>query len=169
LHPNIEAPARDVIDSHPDYLALHLRYTDRSLTAPTDQQIETGLDRLKQATGVSSLFVASDVPARRDQWIAWATAMGFAPWTIEHEPIERSDPRSAYPALIDWRVLGSARAMVYFAESSFAEEAVVAAGTYDVSIGLSASGARLRARGVSQLLSTGMSWPKRHFGKNARE
>jgi hypothetical protein len=169
LHPDIEVPARNVIDSHPAYLALHLRYTDRSLTAPTDRHIETGLNRLKQATGVSSLFVASDVLVRRDQWIARSTAMGFSPWTIEHEPIERSDPRSAHPALIDWRVLGSAQAMVYFAESSFAEEAVVAAGTYDLSCGLSASSTRLRARGVSELISTGMSWPKRHFGAKPRE
>lgn len=164
LHPDIEVPARDVIDSHPAYLALHLRYTDRSLTAPTDRQIETGLVRLTQATGVSSLFVASDVPARRDKWIARSTAMGFSPWTIQHEPIERSDPRSAHPALIDWRVLGSAQAVVYFAQSSFAQEAVVAAGTHATSIGLAASTSRVRLRGVRQVISAAAAWPIRKLG-----
>jgi hypothetical protein len=164
LHPDIEVPARDVIDSHPAYLALHLRYTDRSLTAPTDRQIVKALELLSQSSKVSSLFVASDVSDRRDQWITQASTLGFSPWTIDHDPVERSDPRSSYPALIDWRVLGSAQAMVYFAQSSFAQEAAVAAGTHDTSIDLTASTSRVRLRGVREVISAAAAWPVRKLG-----
>ncbi len=163
LQPDIEASATRALAEHLRFLALHLRYTDRSLQAPTDRQIAAALEELGTRSDASSLFIASDVPAKRDLWFTRAMAMGFSPWFIEHPGIDRSNPRSAHPALIDWRILGSADALVYFTESSFAHEAAVAAGNVDSSIGLSAHSARTRLRSAAQVVTSAATWPQRRF------
>ena len=161
LNPRIDEQAALAIEAAPIFSGLHLRYTDRSIEAPTDRQIMKALEQLGTSVDDTSLFIASDVPDKRDLWFARSGKMGFDPWTIEHEIIERSHPRSAQPALIDWRILGSARALVYFAESSFAHEAVVAAGSFDESIGLSAHPALSTARRLGQFSRSAVTWPRR--------
>jgi hypothetical protein len=69
---------------------------------------------------------------------------------------------SGQAALTDWRILTRAERLIYFAESTFAEEAAVASSGYDRSIALRASAVRstlLRARGLAQ---AAVSYPQRH-------
>jgi len=148
--------------AHPSYLALHLRYTDRSHQVPSKKYISQALETLASRTATRSLFIASDTAASRDEWAARSEAMGFEPWCVEHTVWDRSDERSAHPALIDWRILGGSEAMVYFEESSFAYEAAVATGSFDHSIGLSPSRFSGVQAGVTRSITAALTYPKRH-------
>jgi len=147
---------------HPSYLALHLRYTDRSHQVPSDRNISQALETLASKSKTRSLFIASDTANSRDQWATRSEGMGFEPWWVEHSVWDRSDPRSAHPALIDWRLLGGSEAMVYFSESSFAHEAAVASGAFDQSIGLSPHKLSSIRAGANQLFGSAISYPIRH-------
>lgn len=162
LHDDIEIAARSAIQQNTPYLALHLRYTDRSHQVPSKKQIAQALTQIQEATSTRSLFIASDTPAARDEWVSRAQDLGFQPWFIEHQIWDRADPRSSHPALIDWRVLGHAEALVYFNESSFAYEAAVASGNFERSIGLSPHKfSKVRASTHGLLLSAA-TYPRRH-------
>lgn len=163
FHPDIEQAARAIAQTHSAFLGLHLRYTDRSLTAPPQRSIERALIMMRQQTGLASLFIASDTLDKQEEWVRRARALDFDPWTSDYPNIDRDDPRSAHPALIDWRVLGAARALTYFSESSFAHEAVVAAGSHNVSVGLKAHPIRIRAREIQRFLGSGLQWSGRHI------
>ena len=168
LNDGIETPARTAIKNHTPYVALHLRYTDRSHQVPSKKQIESALLHLRDSTTTRSLFIASDTSAARDEWVKRAQTLGFSPWFIEHEVWDRADPRSSHPALIDWRVLGAAEALVYFNASSFAYEAAVASGHFEDSIGLSPHKlSKVRAT-VGEYMHAGLSYPKRRGWFGAR-
>jgi hypothetical protein len=162
LHPDIEGPAAEAAVTHDPFVGLHLRYSDRSHQAPMRKAIAPAVRELAQRTGASSVFVASDVRAERERWLAKARAMGLDPWSMDQGDYPRSDPRSATGALVDWRILTRSVGLVYFAESSFAEEAAVASAGLDVSIGLPASRAQaLFARGA-EYANAALTYPRRH-------
>ena len=52
--------------------------------------------------------------------------------------------------------------MVYFAESSFAEEAAVTTGNFDSSIGLRASKSRVLQVKAGEYVNALVSYPRRH-------
>ena len=161
LHPGIEEAAYEAMVSHPSFVALHLRYSDRSLESPWRRHIRPALQQVTRRSGLTSLFIAADTPSARQEWIQRARSMGLQPWSTTPPDVPRADPRSAWGALVDWRVLTRSAAMVYFAASSFAEEAAVAAGNVDVSIGLRASRNR-RAWMVSRQWSVAaLTYPQR--------
>ena len=112
--------------------------------------------------GLTSLFIASDTAKERLRWIAITREMGFAPWTVDPGSLLRGDASAAIGALIDWRILGGSQAMVYFAESSFAEEAAVATGNFDSSIGLRASSGRVLQVKAGEYVNALVSYPRRH-------
>ena len=137
LHEGIESSVRAALAEQPaPYFGLHLRYTDRSHQTPLPRDIRAALETTTAATGLSRVFVASDTALERDRWHREARAMGLEPWSIDHPALDREDPASAHAALIDWRLLGNAQRLVYFAESSYATEAAVAAGAWATSIAL---------------------------------
>lgn len=161
LHPEIERAAAVAAGRSP-YVGLHLRYSDRSTQTPWTRSIGPALERVASIAQTTSVFIASDFARERDRWTSRAEAMGLSPWSVDHGDFPRADPRSARGALVDWRILTRSDAMVYFAASSFAEEAAVASGHADVSIGLGASAARqrwMRGRQYGQALVT---YPRRH-------
>lgn len=131
-HPDIHDRWSSIREAHPEpFAALHLRYTDRILQAPSDRDITAALERLRDVSPVRSLFIASDTPEAATRWSESAATMGFTPWTVDHPVMDRRDPRSAHGAIIDWILLGEAERLVYFGSSSFAVEAACAAGTTD--------------------------------------
>ena len=143
LHPDVESVVQSVVDADPSpYLGLHLRYTDRSHQAPFPRDIRRALARASGDTGVRRLFIASDSPAARARWHEEARALGLEPWSFAPGPAGISGPHAA---LIDWRLLGHARRLVYFSESSYAAEAAIASGTWDRSTGLGAHPVRSAA------------------------
>lgn len=137
LHEGIESGAREALTAHPaPYLGLHLRYTDRGHQAPLPRDIRAALESVAQETGLTHVFVASDTARERTRWHEEARSLGLEPWSVDHLVLDREDPASAHAALIDWRLLGHAQRLVYFAESSYATEAAVAAGAWATSIAL---------------------------------
>jgi hypothetical protein len=162
LHPDIEGPAAQAAAAHDPFVGLHLRYSDRSHQAPMRKAIAPAVQELVERTGASSVFVASDVRAERERWLAKARAMGLDPWSMDQGDYPRSDPRSATGALVDWRILTRSVGLVYFAESSFAEEAAVASAGLDVSIGLRASRTQAAWARGTEYANAALTYPRRH-------
>jgi hypothetical protein len=162
LHPDIERPAAEAAAAHDPFVGLHLRYSDRSHQAPMRRAIAPAVHELVQRTGASSIFVASDQRAERERWLAKARSLGLDPWSIDQGDYPRSDPRSATGALVDWRVLTRSVGLVYFAESSFAEEAAVASAGLDASIGLRASRAQAAWARGTEYANAALTYPRRH-------
>jgi len=145
------------------FIGLHLRYSDRSHQAPLRSAITQAVLSLTQSTGISRVFIASDTPSEIAKWRKILEQKGLKPWSIDHPDYSRSDPRSAYPALIDWRVLTYSQGMVYFSESSFGEEAAVASGRHEISIALQPSRRRALVLRCRKYFSAGISYPRRHW------
>ena len=158
----IEAAAADLLAGRQPFIALHLRYTDRAHQSPSDRAVRAALMRTARDSGLTSVFVAADSPRARDEWTATIRGLGLDPWSAEHTQFDRSTAGSEHAALVDWTMLGRAQRLVYFAESSFAEEAAVASGHRDVSIALPAEAVRsalVRARAYAEAART---YPRRH-------
>jgi len=150
FHPRIEERVAAARADHPEpYLALHLRHTDRALQAPSDSAVAAALAAAARESGLRSLFIAADTSEAGERWAARAAADGLEPWRVTPEALDRTDPRSAHGALVDWRLLGSAERLVYFAASSFASEAACAAGARERSIGLEPTALQVTRRRVS--------------------
>lgn len=162
LHPGIEERAADLVGHREKFVALHLRYSDRSLESPWRRQILPALRRVRDASGATDLFIASDSTKERSWWHERAQEEGFQSWSADAPDIPRSDPRSAWGALVDWRLLSRSRAMVYFAVSSFAEEASVASGHFSEGVGLSASATRRAWMQGRELVEAAVTYPRRH-------
>jgi hypothetical protein len=160
LHAQVEERAA-VASGHEPFAGLHLRYSDRSTQTPWRRAIAPAVRAVTSATGTSDLFVASDSGDERRRWTHEATKLGLRPWSADPGDFPRSDPRSALGALVDWRILTQSSAMVYFAASSFAEEAAVASGAFDAGVGLTASGARTAWVRAGQYLDAASTYPRR--------
>lgn len=168
LHEEIEGRVRDVTADRDPFLGLHLRYSDRSHQAPARRSIGRSLEGLAAATRHTSVFIASDASVERDRWRSRASSLGLAPWTAEAGSYPRSDPRSMQGALVDWRILGQAAAMVYFAESSFAEEACVAGDGFETSIALQPSPTQTALVRAREYSTAALTYPRRHGWPGAR-
>ena len=145
------------------YLGLHIRQTDRSSTAPRPRAIGAALDALAVETGLESLFIAADTEPAREEWRSIAASHGFTPWTSDAAAFDRTAVEAGIDALVDWIVLGHARAMVYSAASSFGEEAAVATGHADDCRALTASPTRRRLREARTELATIVRMPVRRW------
>lgn len=162
LHPEIDEMVAEYRDKHQRYLGLHLRYSDRNTQAPWSWQIEPQVRKLAAAMGVSDIFVASDSMAARDRWIRRLTRSGLSAWGTQPLSLNRREARSALGALVDWRLLAQSTGMVYFRESSFAEEACVASGATEASTALPASAMRGRLIVTRAYAHALVTYPLRH-------
>ena len=162
LHPAIEATAREQTHEHGSFLGLHLRYSDRNHQAPTIREINRALVQIWDRSQTNSLFVASDTPSARGSWMRRAKDLGLDAWSFDAQHYPRSDARGAHGALIDWRILGRSQSMVYFAASSFAEEAAVASGHYADSVGLATSVSRSVVVKGRRYVDSLLTYPWRH-------
>jgi hypothetical protein len=157
----VEEAAGHLVAEHGEFLALHLRYSDRSLESPWRSRIAPALRRLHEDFGMSSLFIASDTGRERDRWMARAPSLGLRPWCVTEVNASRMDEGGAHSALLDWRVLTRARASVYFAASSFAEEAAVASDGFSASIGLRAGSERIAWNRSRKFGRDAITYPQR--------
>lgn len=134
LHPAIEERTRSMIAGHPEpFIALHLRYSDLAHEAPFPRAIDRAVRELAERTGVTRVFVASDSRVALQHWLSRIGRTGLDPWSLDGSGLTGSQA-----ALVDWRLLGSARSLVHFAGSSFSTEAAVAADAWSTSIALPA-------------------------------
>lgn len=160
--PEIESAAQAELAPRPAFLGLHLRYTDRSHQTPLDGAIRQALQDLSARSGIADLFIAGDSAAARQRWTDQARDLGLKPWSVEHLVWDRASGGSQQAALVDWRLLTHAKAMVYFLESSFAVEAAVAGGTFEKSIALAKSPTRSAYVRGQRYLQAAVTYPKRH-------
>ena len=161
LHHKVEEAAAQLAGEQGNFLGLHLRYSDRSLESPWRAHVARALRRLHSHSGVSSLFIASDTRRERDRWLARASSLGLRPWCADRGIFLRTDEAGAYTAMVDWRLLTRAKASVYFAASSFAEEAVVASGGFSASSGLRAGPERIAWNRCRKFVRDGLTYPRR--------
>jgi hypothetical protein len=151
------------VREHPDYLALHLRYTDRAFQAPLKGSILRALDTMREQSDLRDLFIAADSARTSADWIASAEGRGFAPWSTSVSSFDRTAAEAGLPAMIDWLLLSHSRSLVYFSASSFAEEAAVATGTFDTCGGLPPSRIRHDVLTVREYARSALTYPARHW------
>ena len=162
LNSTIEGSVSNSLAGREPFLGLHLRYSDRAHQAPLEAEIRRALIKIRDASGLASVFIASDTAKARTKWVTECKSLGLQPWFIEQDVWDRSKTGSGYAALVDWRVLGHSQRLVYFSESTFAVEAAVAASAYDRSIALAPNlrqGAAVKSR---ELIRAAVTYPKRH-------
>ena len=161
--PELEDRVKGFVAGRQPYVGLHLRFTDRSRQSPSQRATMAAVQRLSEQERVSSVFVAADSPWTRDEWIGRLQRAGLEPWSQDLKSIDRTSRSAAVDALSDWRILAYAKALAYFQESSFGEEAAVASGAFDTSIGLRASSPRLLGNWTRYHLANLLTYPKRHW------
>lgn len=157
---------RDIVDeglrNNPDpYLAIHLRYSDRNVQAPSRRQIRRAVRGAVDA-GLVKAFLASDTPKQLSAWQSVLIDSGFDTWALGQLQAPRSEAQGAVRALADWLVLGEASYLVYFASSSFGEEAAACL-LGGRSIPLETSALRTWGVQTSTLVRAALTYPQRHW------
>lgn len=135
---SIVSRAQELLAGRDPYLGVHIRQTDRSIDAPTVRQITRALLRLRDASDITSLFIAADSNSAMGEWTERTVDMGFFPWSVPDQSRNRSDQDAGLDAIVDWQLLSQSQGMVYTRASSFGHEACVASGAAAGSLGLAA-------------------------------
>lgn len=149
-----------------EYVALHVRHTDRSREAPTDRAVQAALVTMLRETGLRDLYVAADTAAAALDWQSRAQLLGYEPWTMPHLDRDRATSAGGIDALAEWCVLGGSRGIVHPAASSYSSEAAVASGFLASVRGVNASPGLQRARAARDLATSVLTWPSRRFGNS---
>jgi hypothetical protein len=160
---SIESFVANELASQGEYLGLHLRYSDRNHQAPTRKKTLKAIQDLSRDSGIRAVFIATDTPSDLPWWKSELQSVGLSAWWVQAADLPRDDSRGGLAAMVDWRVLGKSRGVVYFSESSFGEEAAVASGFCDISIGLGPSNSRAFWVRLRTYLAAGITYPRRHF------
>ena len=162
LNSAIESSAKQFISSLPEsYLGLHLRYSDRNFQAPLRRTIKHAVAE-QRSTSENTIFVCGDDPRRVNRWSDYLAQHG---WDVRMNETSQDNASSRRPAsaLVDWRILASSSRVTFFAESSFGEEAAVASGHFDESLGLPPSRLRASAMRAGMLIRSAVTYPSRHW------
>jgi hypothetical protein len=138
FHEEIESAIRSAAGSEP-YLGLHLRYSDRSHQTPTRREINEAVQKLAREANIRRIFIASDSRSERERWSIKLKERGFSVWWYDSGGGNRNQELGALGALIDWRLLGMSKSLVYFKESSYGYEAAVSTKNFSGSLGLEAN------------------------------
>jgi len=157
LAPEIENKVNSF--SNERFIGLHLRYSDRSHQAPSRSEIKRAVMSMCEQAGVSRVFLASDSVGEREYWQNLLPTLGLIPWELDTEIL--SELAGAQLALADWKILGQAQALVYFAESSFGYEAAVSSGRFATSIALEPNRFVSAVVQAKSLLANVLSAPRR--------
>lgn len=160
-HPSITHRTQHLSANRPPYLGLHIRGTDRSIDAPSQRAIRQALLDLKQRSGITSLFIAADTGASRQQWQRISRTLGFEPWVTDEHTFDRAQIEAGQDAMVDWLILSRSSGSVYSATSSFGEEAAVASRAYVRGRPLRAGLLRRSARRGSELVHDVVTYPSR--------
>ena len=160
---SIEDRVSELLKNRDPFIAVHLRYTDRSHETPLASSIIRAVMRQAELLSTDSVFIASDSEAARDKWFRKFEKSGLKPWTasVELDGILRA--QAGVGALVDWKTLGHARSSVFFAASSFGHEAAVMAGSLGTSVALEGHPIqRIRSRS-KELAGSLANYPRNHW------
>jgi hypothetical protein len=157
-----------VLAGRADFLGLHVRQTDRSVSAPRPRAIRAAIGALARQTRVRSVFVAADTDEARERWLAELADLGLDGWAAPDPALDRSTARAGVDAMIDWRVLSRSRALVYSRASSFGEEAAVAADAVQLSLPLTASESLQRSRRAAAVGRSLVTYPRRRLAQGRK-
>ncbi len=162
LNAEIEDQASKVVSRLPPrFLGLHLRYSDRNQQAPSRRSIREALIALRDDVQ-GNVYIAGDDSSKIAEWHSWLKQHGWNTWVTETSQAADVQSRKAN-ALVDWRILGAAHRLVYFAESSFGEEAAAASGHFDASYGLECNRVRSIAVRSAAHFRNLVTYPSRHW------
>ena len=159
--PDIESRTQILLKDRAPFIGLHVRQTDRSREAPTPKQIAAAVHDMHRRTGLRDVFVATETLDARHAWEKELRDMGLQPWVAHTRSHERNSTTAGIDAMVEWRVLGNASALIFSAASSFGAEAAVAAGDIPTSP-LQASAWRQRTRDYGAFARSALSYPRRH-------
>lgn len=164
----VSAGTKHAVADRGDFIGLHIRETDRAITAPTRRALRAAIIALADRTGVRSVFIAADTTAARRRWLGEVAALGLSGWAAPEPELDRSSARAGVDALVDWRVLGRSMALVYSRESSFGEEAAVSTGFGCPSIPLAASTPHQRSRLAAAIGRAAVTYPQRRWAQGRK-
>ena len=162
LHTSIEDRAHQIARKLPArFVGLHLRYSDRNFQAPMKRSVRKAMREMGPSVDWN-VYVAGDSRGTVEKWRTWLEQNGWRVWVDDSTESSPNDGRSS-AALVDWRVLGAAHRRVYFSASSFGEEAAVASGRFEESIGLQTSHVRAVFAQGTYHVQNALSYPSRHW------
>lgn len=130
------------------FIGLHVRGTDRSVTAPIENQLRKSVLDVAARTGASAVYLAADTREARERWATVCDSLGLDPRSLPAPDLNRGCREAGIDALADWRVLGTSRGLAYSLDSSFGAEAAVAAGSDAVCVGVRATPLRQWTRSL---------------------
>ena len=162
LNSKIESQAQQFIADLPEeYVGLHLRYSDRNVQAPLGRTIERAVAQRRSEVG-DTLFLCGD---DENRLASWERSLANKGWNVRvnRSPQHLASSDRPATALVDWRILSSATQVVFFSESSFGEEAAVASGHFDESVGLAPSRVRAQVLRATTYLRNAVTYPSRHW------
>lgn len=142
----------DTISLPDSYIGLHLRTTDRSLTAPSNRQLIQGCLSLSKYLAVKNIFVCSDDLSYAEQISTLLIKNNLHVFSSNAAVVDRSNSSSAFFAITDWIILSGSTATVYHGESSFSQEAKLLNKNPDLSMDLVAPGYLQFIRGGKYLI-----------------
>jgi len=159
--PQIKEAVDQLLENRAIYIGTHWRQTDRSIAAPTRSSMESAAVILSRLFHTKSVFVAADGQVSSAQLSAALHARGLQPWSSTVASFDRTSDSAGVGAIIDWILLGRAQAIAYSSESSFGNEAAVATGHPQESIGLHASWELQTVRTARERLNHLLAYLKR--------
>ena len=167
----IEQATNREVNMRPRFSSIHVRHSDRDHQAPWRRSTRRAILTLLERDQPDSIFVASDTRSARSEWMDFLTRHGANAWTTDPASMDRSSSLAALGALLDWRLLSLSTSMVYFQESSFAEEAAVASGNWSNCIALPMARTRLLYVTAVEYGRALATYPLRHgpFARRRRE
>lgn len=154
-----------IVGEQRDFIGLHVRQTDRSISAPRRRAIRAAISGLARTRGLTSVFLAADTEEARVRWLDDLADLGLAGWAAPAPALDRSSAKAGIDAMVDWRILGRSVALVYSRASSFGQEAAVAADAVDTSLPLSASSALQRSRRAAAVARAALTYPQRRLAQ----
>ena len=152
----------DVYSNVGPYIGLHVRGTDKAITAPTQRSLEQSILAVADGTGIDSIFVAADTAGTRTMWVNRLKGHGKDPWFVDATTHDRGSSRAGIDALVEWILLARAAAMVFAEDSSFGHEAAVCTLRPEMNMGLTAPAWQQTARKVTNVIQAGLTYPARH-------
>ena len=151
------------LEGRGEFVALHVRETDRSLDAPTSRQVQAALTELRRTAATNAILICADTSEARDHWSMQARSLGFDPWSVGGVEFDRESSANGVSALLDWRLLAHAKAVIYPGASTFSSEAVVAGASRTNSQALYATTATRVRRKVGASVQSMAMYPSRRI------
>jgi hypothetical protein len=122
-----------------EYVGIHIRRTDRFLSAPSTNQILKELKVMRSKTNLNTVFIACDNKRDREKWCKILRGLNLDVIDLDIQEFDRKEVSTGIFAIPDWIMLSRSVCIIYHGHSSFSQEASILNKRSDYSKGLVAT------------------------------